>query len=76
MPLTLYYRSGCSLCEQMLQELTPLQQRYGFELQMIDIDSRADLQARFNERVPLLFAGETLLAEYFLDPQQVHAHFS
>lgn len=76
MLLTLYYRSGCSLCEQMLQELQPLQHRYGFELVLQDIDARADLQSRFNVRIPLLMDGETVLAEHFLDENRVHAHFS
>jgi thioredoxin reductase (NADPH) len=76
MSITLYYRSGCSLCEQMLQELQPLQQRYGFQLELQDIDAHPEFQSRFNVRIPLLMAGETVLSEHFLDENRVDAHFS
>lgn len=76
MQLTFYFRSGCSLCEQMLHELQALQRRYGFELQMQDIDANTELQNRYNIRIPLLIDGETVLAEHFLDEKRIHAHFS
>lgn len=70
-PFTLYSRSYCHLCEDMLQALLALQQPgERFEVQVVDVDADAALVARFDELVPVLY-GDPLGAElchYFLDP--------
>lgn len=65
-PLTLYYRDGCHLCEQMLAELRGL---YGRDLPvtLVDVDSEAQLRARYGERVPVLMGGEWMLGSGRLD---------
>lgn len=74
--LTLYHRVGCSLCEAMQEELQPYRQQLGFELEMVDIDTSAELQQRYGERVPVL-AGETgEICHYFLDPERLHGYFA
>jgi len=35
--LTLYFRDYCSLCHQMLAQLQPLRQQYGFDIQVVDV---------------------------------------
>lgn len=70
---TLYSRSYCHLCDDLLaalQAMAPAGQR--FEVAVIDIDGDADLLARFDELVPVLFgvdgAGPGLrLSHYVLD---------
>ena len=52
MILTLYSRVYCSLCHTMLAELKPWQERYGFQLKVLDVDDDPVLEARFNELVP------------------------
>ena len=68
---TLYSRSYCHLCEDMLQALLGLQQPgERFDVQVIDVDADPQLLARFDELVPVLFgdpAGPEL-CHYFLDP--------
>ena len=70
-PFTLYSRSYCHLCEDMLQALMALQQPgERFDVAVIDVDLDPALVARFDELVPVLFgdpAGEEL-CHYFLDP--------
>ncbi|QOY93060.1 glutaredoxin family protein [Massilia sp. UMI-21] len=70
-PFTLYSRSYCHLCEDMLQALLALQ-RPGehFEVAVIDVDADPALVARFDELVPVLFGdpGAAELCHYFLDP--------
>ncbi|MCW8919333.1 MAG: glutaredoxin family protein [Gammaproteobacteria bacterium] len=66
--LTLYYRSGCSLCEQMEAELLAAQSRYGFRLQTVDVDGSAALVAAYGHKVPVLtFADGAEICHYFLD---------
>ena len=74
MKLTLYFREYCSLCHQMLAELEPWRQRYGFALEVFDVDDDPRLLERFDELVPVLMAGETEICHYHLDTQRLAAH--
>ncbi|HHL45052.1 MAG TPA: glutaredoxin family protein [Gammaproteobacteria bacterium] len=76
MNLTLYTRSYCHLCEDMHKALLPYQQRYGFKLELIDVDSDAQLERRFDELVPVLMAGEEEICHYFLDEAALLNYFS
>ena len=74
MKLTLYFREYCSLCHRMLAELAPWRERYGFELEVLDVDDDPRLVALYDELVPVLMAGETEICHYHLDPQRLAAH--
>lgn len=65
--LTLYGRTYCHLCEDMARALVPYQQRYGFAVDVVDIDCDERLQALYGEKVPVLSAGQQELCHYFLD---------
>ena len=65
--LTLYYRDGCGLCEQMHAELSLLENRYTFALARIDIDEDPGLAARFNAKVPVLAVEDEILCCHYLD---------
>ena len=71
---TLYSRSYCHLCEDMLNALLALQtDAVRFEVDVIDVDADTALVERFDELVPVLFgAGEPAeLCHYFLDQDAV-----
>lgn len=74
MKLTLYFREYCSLCHQMLAELQPWQARHGFELDVVDVDADPELEARFNELVPVLMDGEYQICHWHLDIPALAAH--
>jgi len=65
--LTLYYREGCHLCDDMLQALRGLQPCLGFELRVVDVDRDPDLQRRYDEWVPVLSHDEREICHYRLD---------
>ena len=65
--LTLYYREGCHLCEDMLQALRGLQPRLGFELELLDIDRDPALARRYDEWVPVLCHRGREICHYHLD---------
>jgi len=65
--LTVYSRSHCHLCEEMIAGLHELQARFSFELQVVDVDGDAELQRRHGARVPVLVHGERELCRHFLD---------
>jgi hypothetical protein len=65
--LTLYGRSDCHLCDEMIAGLQKLQDRFQFALTVIDIDSDAALQAQYDEHIPVLAHGSRELCRHALD---------
>lgn len=69
---TLYSRGYCHLCQDLLDALLALRSPgRPFTVDVIDVDADPALVARFDELVPVLFAGESELCHYFLDEQKV-----
>lgn len=56
--MTLYGRRGCHLCDDMGAALKPRLAGRGIRLETVDVDTHAELKARFGWDVPLLFEGE------------------
>jgi len=71
--LTLYFRDYCSLCHQMLAQLQPWRQQYGFDILVVDVDADPALEARFNELVPVLMDGDTEICHWHLDEVRLAA---
>ncbi|AKJ68939.1 glutaredoxin [Pandoraea thiooxydans] len=69
--LTLYGRSWCHLCENMLHALQPLRQVFDFQVTLVDVDSAPELENRFGEWVPVLMMGDVELCHYHLDEPRV-----
>lgn len=74
MHFTLYSRSYCHLCQDMLDALNALHTAARpFTVDVIDVDADEALVARFDELVPVLYAGldQPELCHYFLDEAAV-----
>ena len=69
--LTLHYREGCHLCEDMEQQLHELLDPGSFSLIRIDIDEDPVLKEAYNIRVPVLSCDQMDVCEHFLDLQAV-----
>ena len=64
--LYVYSRRGCHLCDVLLEELLPLV-RGRMDVEVRDIDSRADWKERFDVRIPVVeFDGE-VVCQFRLD---------
>jgi hypothetical protein len=77
MHFTLYARSYCHLCDDMLAALNALQSdACRFTVEVIDVDADAALVARFDELVPVLFGdlAQPELCHYFLDEGAVRRY--
>lgn len=75
--LILYFRSGCSLCEEMQRELAESDGLGEYRLEMVDIDGDEALQQAYNHKVPVLTDGDgEEICHYFLDQQALEAYFS
>ncbi len=73
--LTVFVRSGCHLCEEMLAELAGLRAKRAFELEVVDILGRPGLEQEYGTRIPVLKAGETEICYYFLDRDALARYF-
>ena len=66
--LRLYVRRGCSLCEDMRDDLALFSDELQFTLEVVDIDRDPVLRERHDTRVPVLEYAEREICNYFLDP--------
>lgn len=76
---TLYSRSWCHLCEDMLAALRALEPPgQPFDVAVIDVDADPALVARFDELVPVLYGDPARpeLCHYFLDEAAVRAYLA
>jgi hypothetical protein len=65
--LQVMVRQGCHLCEELMELLASHPRAAEFLVASLDVDSRADWQAKYGLRVPVVLAGEAEICEYFLD---------
>jgi hypothetical protein len=72
--LTLYGRSYCHLCDEMIAALETLRGEFGFAVEIVNVDSDAVLEQRFGTLVPVLMHADTELCHYHLDVGKVRAY--
>ena len=65
--LTVYSRTYCHLCDEMIAGLQELQARFHFRLGIVDVDSDEALEARYGEDVPVVAHGSRELCRHRLD---------
>lgn len=71
--LTLISRGYCHLCHDMEVALQPLLEEFGMSLEVLDVDADPELEARYDELVPVLLLDGVELCHYFLDEPKVRA---
>ena len=64
--LRVYSRQGCHLCEELIEALLPLI-RGRLELEVCDVDTRADWHEQYDTRVPVVEYDGELICQYHLD---------
>ena len=65
--LVLYGRAYCHLCDDMIAALEALAPHLRFTLEVVDVDADPALEARYDERVPVLTLDGSEICHYFLD---------
>ena len=64
---TIYIRTGCHLCDDLLHQLQQLRQTHPFDFITVDVDSAAELKAQYGHLVPLVVHQDQPVCHYFLD---------
>lgn len=72
---TLYVRSYCHLCDDMLAALEACRRGRDFQVAIVDVDGALNLEARFGERVPVLTLGDTEICHYFFNEARFNEVF-
>ncbi|MDY7538284.1 glutaredoxin family protein [Undibacterium sp. RTI2.1] len=77
---TLYSRSYCHLCDDMLAQLQAFSNEFNFTVHVLDVDADDALLALYDELVPVLVgkkadAPEQQICHYFLDQAKLKAFF-
>ncbi len=74
--LTLMSRGYCHLCHDMEKALLPLLEEFGASVTVLDVDADPDLEAKYDELVPVLLHGDTELCHYFLDEAKTREYLA
>lgn len=68
-------RSWCHLCDELLAALAPIAARHDARIEVIDVESDAQLEARWGELVPVVLTEDhEPLCHYHLDERAVRAY--
>ena len=52
--LTVWWREGCALCDELLEELSPWAAARGLAVEVRDVDEDATAKRRYGLRVPVV----------------------
>lgn len=72
MEWTVLSRAECSLCEQLLAELSELlSPAEAARVAVVDIDQDPALERKYGQRIPVLLADGEFVCDYRLDRERV-----
>lgn len=74
--LTLLSRNYCHLCHDMEAAVRPIAEQFGALLTVVDVDADPELEARYDELVPVLLSEGQEICHYFLDVERLTAVLS
>jgi glutaredoxin len=67
--LTIYHAADCSLCARALEVVEEVRRELAFELELVDIGGRPELEARYRELLPAVEVDGELAFTYFVDAE-------
>ncbi len=70
--IRVYSRSGCHLCEILIEELLPLI-RGRLDLEVLDIDSRPEWIEEYGTRIPVVQYAGRIICQYTLDGDAIRS---
>ena len=74
--LTVLSREYCHLCEELVTGLKRFQERYDFDIEVVDVDRHPRLEEKWGDKVPVLLDGDREICHYYLDHDAVDARLA
>ena len=68
--VTVYTKTGCHLCERVLQQVESVRERIAFDFEKIDIRSDPDLIAEYGFDIPVVLIDRKPQFTHFLNVAQ------
>lgn len=69
--LTLYTRKDCCLCDEMKAAVAAAAKKIPVALEVVDIDTSAELAARYGSEVPVLFINGRKAFKYRVEAKEL-----
>jgi glutaredoxin len=66
--VVVYTADGCALCARALEVVREVRAEVEFELELVDIGGRAELERRYREHLPVVEIDGERAFTYFVDP--------
>ena len=74
--VTVYHAADCGLCDRAIEVVEGVRAELGFELEVVDIGGRPELEARYRELLPVVDVDGELAFTYFVDADALRARLS
>jgi glutaredoxin len=71
--VTVYHAADCGLCERALEVVEEVHAELGFELELVDIAGRSELEARYRELLPVIEIDGERAFTFFVDADALRA---
>jgi glutaredoxin len=65
--VTIYGRSGCHLCENVVEELSPLKDQLNIEIEEILIDNSKELENLYGQLIPVIHVDGKYFSHFRLE---------
>ena len=65
--VTIYGRTGCHLCEKVVETLNPLQSDLNFQIEEILIDNDVELEKLYGQLIPVVHIDGKHFTHFHLD---------
>ena len=69
--VSLLTRSTCGSCARVADQIRPIVAEMGAELEILDVDSDAEMAAEFGDRVPVVLVDEEEIACWEVDDDEL-----
>jgi glutaredoxin len=66
---TVYSRAGCSCCDKAMKVLQYARRRFGFTIDLVDIDQDPELVAKYNTEVPVVTVNGKVRFRSVVNPE-------
>ena len=71
--VTVYHAADCSLCARALEVVEALRAELVFELDVVDIGGRPELESRYRELLPVVEVDGEQAFSYFVDAEALRS---